>query len=405
MEEKMITREKVLPTRASKTRCFLLIGLLIFLYVFENSSITTLIDSWILNYIIKPGLWIGLAYLVWIFPKIRAKGLLKLKGTLCWWAFYFGVIYIVVSFIAGVIDGLGKSPYSHSPIGIITNVLLVGSVLVGREFVRSYLVNSITKKENFLIFTLIALFMTIISISFNKYTNIDGNIELVELIAEYFAPEFSLNLFASYLVFLGGPLLSIIYLGIIQGFHWFSPILPDLQWITKALIGVLCPIFCLMFLQNIYMKESKKIKRKDKDEENPISWVVTCIVSIGIIWFSVGVFPVYPSVIATGSMEPMIKPGDVILIKKIDGNTVKIGDVIQFKRGSILISHRVIDIIEDEEKGKSYKTKGDNNSGPDVQLVKPEEIKGEIKYVVPKIGWPTLLLKSKKDAPLEEVEF
>ena len=167
----MITREKVLPTRASKTRCFLLIGLLIFLYVFENSSITTLIDSWILNYIIKPGLWIGLAYLVWIFPKIRAKGLLKLKGTLCWWAFYFGVIYIVVSFIAGVIDGLGKSPYSHSPIGIITNVLLVGSVLVGREFVRSYLVNSITKKENFLIFTLIALFMTIISISFMNSFN------------------------------------------------------------------------------------------------------------------------------------------------------------------------------------------------------------------------------------------
>jgi len=130
--------------------------------------------------------------------------------------------------------------------------------------------------------------------------------------------------------------------------------------------------------------------------------MITSIVSIGIIWFSVGVFPIYPSVIATGSMEPMIKPGDVILIKKTDD--VKLNDVVQFKRDDILIAHRIIDIVEDD-KGKSYRTKGDNNSAPDFELVKGEQIKGKVVKVVPKIGWPTLLVKSKKDVPLEKVEF
>ena len=50
---------------------------------------------------------------------------------------------------------------------------------------------------------------------------------------------FSHNLFATYL---GGSWTSIIYLGVIQGFHWFS-LLPALIWINTALIGILSPNF------------------------------------------------------------------------------------------------------------------------------------------------------------------
>lgn len=251
--------------------------------------------------------------------------------------------------------------------------------------------------------------MAITSISFSRFPNIKSLQELVKFIAQSLAPEFSHNLFATYLAYLGGHIASMIYLGIIQGFHWFSPILPDLKWITMALIGILCPIFFMMSLQSIYNRESKVFKEKDNDGESPISWMITSVLSIGIIWFSVGVFPIYPSVIATGSMEPMIKPGDIILVKKIvdmEGiNSLKVGDVIQFKRDSILISHRIIDVINDEEEGLGFKTKGDNNSGPDSDLVKPEDIKGIIVYTVPKLGWPTLLIKSNRDIPLEDIIY
>jgi len=42
------------------------------------------------------------------------------------------------------------------------------------------------------------------------------------------------------------------------------------------------------------------------------------------------------------------------------------------------------------KEGISFKTKGDNNTGADTELVKPEDVKGIITYTVPKIGWPTL---------------
>lgn len=405
----MKTRDEFLPTQKSKINCIILIILITFLYILESVSITAYIDISLLNFIIKPLLWIGVIYRVLTFPRIRFKSRLKLRGFLYFWAFNFGIIFIIISIFAGVIDGLGKSPYSHSPIGILTNILFIGSMLVGRELVRSYLVNSFTDEENYIVFIIIALMMTLTSISFKKYLDIEGYLSLVKFIAQYLAPEFAQNLFAVYLVYLGGPLTSIIYLGIIQGFHWFSPILPDLKWITTALIGVLGPVFFFMIIQNIYIGASKQLKKKDENEESPFSWIITSILSIGIIWFSVGVFPIYPSVIATGSMEPMIKPGDVILVRKIidmDGvNQLKAGDVIQFKKDNILISHRIMEIVKSDEEGLGIRTKGDNNSIEDTDVVRPEQVKGIIINVIPKVGWPTLLIKNKDDIPLEQVEF
>lgn len=405
----MLSKEKFLPTKISNKRSMILIFLLFTIYILQKSRIGTYMDGFVFSYIFIPILWIGVVFFVWSMPQIRPKGLLKLRGFVYQWAFILAIMYIVISVFAGLIDGLGKSPYNHSLTGILTNIVYVGSALVGRELIRSYLVNSFTKKENYFVFILIALLMTITNISFNKFINTSSFSEGVQLLAEFIGPEFAQNLFAVYLVYLGGPLASIIYLGMIQGFHWLSPILTDLKWITTALIGILLPTFFIMTLQTMYHTASKQIKIRNKDEESPISWIITSVLSIGIIWFAVGVFPIYPSVIATGSMEPMIKPGDVILVKKIldmDGiENLKVDDIIQFKRDAILISHRIIKIDNDEEDGLGFRTKGDNNSSSDSDIVKPEDVKGTIVYTVPKIGWPTLLIKSDKDVDLDKIVF
>jgi signal peptidase len=317
--------------------------------------------------------------------------------------------FIFTNIFAGFIDGFGKSPYNHTLFGILTNLIVVGSCLTGRELIRSYMINSNVKKENYLIFIMVAFFMTITSFSINKYISLNNLESAVMFLSQYFAPEFSNNLFASYLVFLGGPTASIIYLGITQFFHWMSPVLPNLKWINSALIGILCPIFFLMSLQSSYTNRTKRIKKSQKDDEDMVSWIITSIISIMIIWFTVGVFPIYPSVIITGSMEPQIKPGDVILVEKIadmeDIENLSINDIIQFKKDGILISHRIIDKKVNEDEGILFKTKGDNNSGADVDLVKPQDVKGTIKYVIPKIGLLTLLIKSDKEIPIEEIVF
>jgi signal peptidase len=90
------------------------------------------------------------------------------------------------------------------------------------------------------------------------------------------------------------------------------------------------------------------------------------------------------------------------LIQKIRDGKAEVGDVIQFKKDNILISHRVIEIVTDD-KGFKYRTKGDNNSGEDMELVKPENIRGKLISVIPKIGWPTLLIKQSEDLSFEKI--
>lgn len=398
-----------LPFEKSYKKGIFVILFLLFVYILENFSVITYINGTIFTYVVKPVLWITIAIIIWQMSHIKSNAKLKHRKIIYSWAKYFGLFYICINIFAGFFDGLGNSPYSHTIKGIIINLVFICSALVGREFIRSYLVNSFTKKESYSVFTIISLLMTITNFSTNKYIELNSLESTVKFIAEYFAPEFSHNLFASYLVYLGGPYTSIIYLGLIQGFHWLSPILPDLKWITTVLIGVLCPFFFLMYFKFLYLNLTKKINKRQQEDEGLLSWIFTSIISIVIIWFAVGVFPIYPSVIATGSMEPKIMTGDIILVEKItdmeDIKNLNINDVIQFQRDGILISHRIIEIRNDEEEVILFRTKGDNNSIADSDLVKPQDIKGTIKYTIPKIGWLTLLIKSDNEISLKDIVF
>lgn len=400
--------KRYLPVRPSKGRALLLLVAVLFIYLLDNLPVNLVMDYLIYNNLIRPILWLLLAVLVWTLPRARPIAPLKHRGNINWWAFNFAVIFVVASVIAGFIDGFGKSPYDHSMTGIAINIFTVGAMLIGREAARNCIVHNLTRKESFLVFIPIALLITLGSYKFEKYISLNSIENAIKFIAQYAAPEFLSNLLATYIAFLGGFFPALLYMGTTQAFHWLSPVLPNLKWITAALIGIMCPAFSMAGLQAIYLKETKALKKSSQEEEGVVGWVITSLFSIGIIWFSVGVFPIYPSVVATGSMEPMIKPGDVILVERItkieDINSLKEGDIIQFERGSILVSHRIIEIVEDQGENK-YRTKGDNNPGADQQLVEAKYIKGTIKYVIPKIGWLTLLIKQEDNLPQEELEF
>lgn len=71
-----------------------------------------------------------------------------------------------------------------------------------------------------------------------------------------------------------------------------------------------------------------------------------------------------PLIVLTGSMDPLIKEGDIILSEKVDASEVKVGDVISFfdpsSNSGAVLTHRVMDIYEKD--GKTYAvTAGDSN--------------------------------------------
>jgi len=88
--------------------------------------------------------------------------------------------------------------------------------------------------------------------------------------------------------------------------------------------------------------------------------------------------PVY-----TGSMEPAIPVGSVVVIKPADPETLKIGDIICFKLSQpTSITHRIINITNE-----GFTTKGDANEDPDTWTVKKENVIGKAILTVPFIGY------------------
>lgn len=104
-------------------------------------------------------------------------------------------------------------------------------------------------------------------------------------------------------------------------------------------------------------------------------------------------------VIISGSMEPNINIGDLVIAKKTK-NELQIGDVISYRKGHSVITHRISQKIENENGEKIYKTKGDNNNTEDSEEIKPEDIEGKVIKVIPKIGNITLVLQNKMIATI-----
>lgn len=96
--------------------------------------------------------------------------------------------------------------------------------------------------------------------------------------------------------------------------------------------------------------------------------------------------------IQSGSMEPSIMTGDIIIIHQT-GQYNK-NDVITFKNEEgRIITHRIIEI---NNKGEDifFVTKGDANRSEDEGVVFPTNILGKVIYVIPKLGFLVAFSKS-----------
>lgn len=82
-----------------------------------------------------------------------------------------------------------------------------------------------------------------------------------------------------------------------------------------------------------------------------------------------------PFIVLSGSMEPSIMTGDMVFVKETDGDSLQVGDVIAYRSGGAVITHRIVEIAT-EGGEKRYITQGDANDSPDQTSVKPAEVEG-----------------------------
>ena len=97
-------------------------------------------------------------------------------------------------------------------------------------------------------------------------------------------------------------------------------------------------------------------------------------------------------VIVSQSMIPTININDAIVIKRVDNDKYKVGDIISFSSSDInyrglTITHRIINKENITTNNSIYTTKGDNNLVVDSASVLTDQIYGKVLFIIPKLGY------------------
>jgi len=353
----------------------------------------------LLVYILPITTWLLLFAITFKFYELNNLKDLLIYKTSITVGLLTAMLHLTFLVDVGLFVGFGRSPYSHTPTGILVNLAYVFSMLLGMEFSRAHLLSKTRKPVQAIMLT--TLLYTFIQTPLSRLLSLPQStpLEIVEFTGSQILTILTWNLLASTLALLGGPLASLAYRAPIEAFWWFSPILPDLTWGWKTLIGVVSPIvgFIILIHQATPMELRKLgIKpermgglRAIKRERRETLWTIAmCTAIILTVWFSTGLLGLFPTVAISGSMRPTIDVGDLLIMVKVPAEKITPGDIIQYITERGMVVHRVIAI-----EGGYFITKGDANESPDPDPVHPRNVRGKLIAIIPKVGWVSIYLK------------
>lgn len=98
--------------------------------------------------------------------------------------------------------------------------------------------------------------------------------------------------------------------------------------------------------------------------------------------------------VLTGSMEPTIKTGSIVVVKNANANEIEDEDIITFKAGNkgTLVTHRVKEIVNNGN--VEFVTQGDANNTVDGSIVTSENLVGKVVLAIPFMGTASVFIKN-----------
>lgn len=138
-------------------------------------------------------------------------------------------------------------------------------------------------------------------------------------------------------------------------------------------------------------QDGDTMKKSGSRINGMITTVVRCII-MGLLAIFVVSFAIFfvlycfgneIYIVRSGSMEPAIKTGSVCFVNtKASYDDLQVGDIIAFKHGDTMSTHRVNAITDG-----GIVTKGDANDVTDLGLVTKDNYKGNTWFSIPYLGY------------------
>lgn len=313
------------------------------------------------------------------------------------------IIYFILYYLLGLVIGFNRNSYNTSFGGCLYNFIFFILPLLFREEIRRKFILSNKDKKSILFVTSIFIGYEIFSFNFLEFQN---SRELFESVFSVFLPIIVENIILSYLAFIGNRYTVYSYFIPSLVFKYFVPIIPDLDWFYRLLSVVVLDFVIYSTISREYLILVERKSRVRVKAQN-YGYISSCCFILILGLFVAGVFKYQPVAILTFSMEPVFTRGDAVVIQKLDSKekkALKKGDIIQYRKGNIVVIHRIIDSYNVDGE-KVYVLKGDNNRSKDSKDVYDDQILGKVIFSIPKIGYPSVWLSealhSSEDVDIE----
>ena len=302
---------------------------------------------------------------------------------------------LVIKYGLGLITGYQYSPYNRTFLGILGNTLSIAYLLVICEILR-YTFLTKGNKLNFIL-TIIIFTLAYLNIT-TSLTSLTSLKTIVILLTTDIVVTLFENIVLTIISKKYGYSGSLSYTLIMNLYLYIVPIFPNLGEYLDAAVMIAFPIILYLFSNYILtdlFKEKVDIRVKNTGAKL-IRFIIVMIIII-MVSLNSGIFRYWICVVASGSMEPTIKIGDVIYIDKSYKNhidKIEEQDIIVFKIDGKIYCHRVIQKKVNNDQVLLV-TKGDREGqSVDKWTVSKSEIVGKVDFRIKYIGLPSVWLKN-----------
>lgn len=138
-----------------------------------------------------------------------------------------------------------------------------------------------------------------------------------------------------------------------------------------------------------------------------VAGVILCIILIPVLVLNITLvaksyinpdevpafFGIKPFVVLTGSMEDTIGAGDLIITREVDPSTLLVGDIVSYRTGSSVITHRILELTEVSGE-PAFITQGDANNAADERPVTYDQVESIFVRNIPKLGNAAMFMQT-----------
>lgn len=340
------------------------------------------------------GLFVILILTIFLFGKKKNRKLYEKDVILniC----IYAITYYLIIYLSGIFIGFLRSGYSLEPMVIISNMLPVIIGIVLTELYRYQLVEH-GRDSKFLIVLscIICVFIDVLLISYAyDLTSLSGVIKLLYMAV---LPLVSKNMLLTYMSYKFGYKPCMVYRAFMELPVYILPIVPKIDDYVSTVIELIFPALILYLIYREFRVKKGNVDVRGKIKNHRLISIISVALIVTVVTLTSGLFKYYALAIGSESMEPKIRKGDLVIVKKLNKNEFhefKLGKVLVYKHNDMVVVHRIVKIIHNDE-NYYFKTKGDNNSSEDMWVIDEDAVIGEAIFKIPYIGIPTVWLSER----------